>query len=130
MTSSQHHFNQHQSQTNNHNNYPEFNHQQQRRESLVKPTWHNVIPGQVPPATLEKLNKLGSEDDNLTSNNDILNSSTSGKLTSGISNNQINTNKLVGNQRRQVELFDIFGKVILMFLYIHIHYIIHIIIII
>lgn len=29
-----------------------------RRESLVKPTWQNVCPGEVPFDTLEKLNKL------------------------------------------------------------------------
>lgn len=33
-----------------------------RRESLVKPTWQNVCPGEVPFETLEKLNKLGEDD--------------------------------------------------------------------
>lgn len=32
----------------------------QRRESLVKPTWQNVCPGEVPFATLEQLNKLSN----------------------------------------------------------------------
>ncbi|XP_031638389.1 ras-related protein Rab-37 [Contarinia nasturtii] len=32
--------------------------QNYRRESLVKPTWQNVCPGEVPFDTLEKLNKL------------------------------------------------------------------------
>lgn len=68
---------------------PEF---QSRRESLVKPTWHNVCPGQVPADTLEKLNQLGQD------------------TTYPI--HKDNNNKAVGtNHRRQVELFDIFGKV-------------------
>lgn len=32
----------------------------QRRESLVKPTWQNVCPGEVPFETLEKLNQLSN----------------------------------------------------------------------
>lgn len=70
---------------------------QPRRESLVKPTWHNVCPGQVPPDTLEKLNQLGHSEHESTY--PIL---------------KDNNNKIkiaVNNQRRQVELFDIFGKV-------------------
>lgn len=75
---------------------PEY---QPRRESLVKPTWHNVCPGQVPPETLEKLNQLGH----------TVHETTYPILKDN--NNKIN-NKIVGNtQRRQVELFDIFGKV-------------------
>lgn len=31
---------------------------QERRESLVKPTWQNVCPGEVPLETLEKLDRL------------------------------------------------------------------------
>lgn len=34
--------------------------QEQRRESLVKPTWQNVCPGEVPFDTLEQLNKLSN----------------------------------------------------------------------
>lgn len=34
--------------------------QMQRRESLVKPTWQNVCPGEVPIDTLEKLNQLSN----------------------------------------------------------------------
>lgn len=37
----------------------------QRRESLVKPTWQNISPGQVPVATLERLRKMSSGDDSL-----------------------------------------------------------------
>lgn len=33
---------------------------EQRRESLVKPTWQNVCPGEVPFDTLEKLNALNN----------------------------------------------------------------------
>lgn len=32
----------------------------QRRESLVKPTWQNVCPGEVPFDTLEKLSSLSN----------------------------------------------------------------------
>lgn len=34
--------------------------QMQRRESIVKPTWQNVCPGEVPYDTLEKLNQLSN----------------------------------------------------------------------
>lgn len=34
-----------------------------RRESLVKPTWQNIGPGQVPVVTLERLRKMSSHDD-------------------------------------------------------------------
>lgn len=36
--------------------------QMHRRESLVKPTWQNVCPGEVPYDTLEKLNQLSNGD--------------------------------------------------------------------
>lgn len=34
--------------------------QEHRRESLVKPTWQNVCPGEVPFDTLDKLNQLSN----------------------------------------------------------------------
>lgn len=73
----------------------------QRRESLVKPTWHNVCPGQVPAETLEKLNKMGNggHHENYTN--------------TGNNNNQINsllTGGAASNQRQE-ETFDLFGKV-------------------
>ncbi|XP_037044812.1 ras-related protein Rab-37 isoform X4 [Bradysia coprophila] len=72
---------------------------QPRRESLVKPTWHNVCPGQVPPDTLEKLNLLGHSVHETTY--PILKDN----------NNKINNKvAITTQQRRQVELFDIFGK--------------------
>lgn len=71
-----------------------------RRESLVKPTWHTMCPGQVPPDTLEKLNQLGHSEHDTTY--PILKDN----------HNKINNKVIViNNQRRQVELFDIFGKV-------------------
>ncbi|KAI8117024.1 hypothetical protein CVS40_11019 [Lucilia cuprina] len=35
-----------------------------RRESLVKPTWQNIRPGQIPLKTLEKINGITSDSDN------------------------------------------------------------------
>ncbi|XP_075160412.1 uncharacterized protein LOC142233397 [Haematobia irritans] len=35
-----------------------------RRESLVKPTWQNIRPGQIPVKTLEKINGITSDSDN------------------------------------------------------------------
>lgn len=83
---------------NNHGDFdqPEY---QPRRESLVKPTWCNVVPGQVPKETLEKLNQLGHSVHDTTY--PIVKDN----------NNKITKKIYVSNQRRQVELFDIFGKV-------------------
>lgn len=74
----------------------------QRRESLVKPTWHNVCPGQVPAETLEKLNKMGNgggQHESYTS--------------TGSNNNQINALISGGGAagQRQEEAYDLFGKV-------------------
>ncbi|EDW79423.2 uncharacterized protein Dwil_GK20471 [Drosophila willistoni] len=33
-----------------------------RRESLVKPTWQHITPGQLPPKTLDKINGITSDD--------------------------------------------------------------------
>lgn len=82
----------------------------QRRESLVKPTWHNVCPGQVPPDTLDKLNKMGNGIHDGIGNGGGGGGSGPGNIITGNNNNQIHA-KVSGNQRRQVELFDIFGKV-------------------
>lgn len=134
--------------------------QLQRRESLVKPTWQNVCPGEVPFDTLEKLNKLSNgeqqqilqqynqplqqyqqqlhqqqqhhyqqnnyineqppSDPNSVHSNGKFGDATAGHLvnssghsTSSIgpnNNNQI-TSKAGNKQRRQVDLFDIAGKV-------------------
>lgn len=45
-------------------NSPSLSPQPQRRESLVKPTWQNVVPGEVPFETLEKLNELSNGEQN------------------------------------------------------------------
>lgn len=74
----------------------------QRRESLVKPTWHNVFPGQVPADTLQKLNKMGNGGHHETYTN------------TGSNNNQINALITGGGSaagQRQEEPFDLFGKV-------------------
>lgn len=112
--------------------------QLQRRESLVKPTWHNVSPGQVPHDTLDKLNKLSNGEQHqilqqytthyeTTANGgcglgaSIESSTTIGRSTVDVGGNVVNTtgtnnnnqivSKVMGKQRRQVELFDLFGKV-------------------
>ncbi|XP_037945388.1 uncharacterized protein LOC119677897 [Teleopsis dalmanni] len=33
-----------------------------RRESLIKPTWQHITPGQIPPKTLDKINGITSDD--------------------------------------------------------------------
>lgn len=88
-------------QTSDSSNQPEM---YQRRESLVKPTWHNVAPGQVPADTLEKLKKMGNGGHHEHYAN------TSG----GMNNNQINVMNGAGpsgHQQRQDEAYDLFGKV-------------------
>lgn len=83
---------------------PEY--KRERRESLVKPTWPNVSPGQVSPAALAALdsglvNGGLTEVDNLT-----------------IITNQSNAGTKVTNQRREVELYDLFCKVNIYFFFI------------
>lgn len=91
----------------------------QRRESLVKPTWHNVCPGQVPADTLEKLNKMsnGTHDFGKMT---IASNDGQQTIAGGGGNNNVqigcNSPKLL-NQKRQVELFDIFGKVLINIIY-------------
>lgn len=100
----------------------------QRRESLVKPTWHNVCPGEVPADTLEKLNKLtngerhqlhqlnSNQHDGAPLNDDTTNAN-GGNGGGGSGAGSANANPVAGgkaaagHQRRQVELYDIFGKV-------------------
>lgn len=71
-----------------------------RRESLVKPTWPTVVPGQVPSSALSSIGGLnnGLHDIDSTIN--------------GSSLTTINTgNQKIINSRREVELYDIFCKV-------------------
>lgn len=88
----------------------------QRRESLVKPTWHNVAPGQVPADTLDKLKKMNNGAHEHYANSGGSFSATGGG--SGLNNNQINVMNGSGpsgggggHQHRQEEAFDLFGKV-------------------
>lgn len=97
----------------------------QRRESLVKPTWHNVCPGEVPADTLEKLNKLtngerhqlhqlnSNQHDGAPLNDDTANANGANGGSGGANNNNpaIGGQSIGAHQRRQVELYDIFGKV-------------------
>lgn len=89
----------------------------QRRESLVKPTWHNVCPGDVPADTFEKLNKLSNGERNQLNQLNQYEGSGSPKAgdelaACGSNNNNAIVNKAsIAAQRRQVDLYDIFGKV-------------------
>lgn len=73
----------------------------QRRESLVKPTWQNICPGQVPADTLEKWKKMGNSSDIGT--NEPINA---------LGGNSTNTNNYMSTNDRHDVGFDIFGKVI------------------
>lgn len=88
----------------------------QRRESLVKPTWHNVAPGQVPADTLDKLKKMNNAHEHYANSGGSFAATGGG---SGLNNNQINVMNGSGpsggggggHQHRQEEAFDLFGKV-------------------
>lgn len=80
---------------------PEY--KRERRESLVKPTWPNVSPGQVSPAALAALDS-GLVNGGLTDVDNLT-----------IINNQNNPGTKVTNQRREVELYDLFCKVNIFF---------------
>lgn len=86
-----------------------------RRESLVKPTWHNVCPGEVPADTLEKLNKLTNGERHQLHQLNQHDSILMGDDAAGANGNGAGAvGPLIGKTgaaRKQVELFDIFGKV-------------------
>lgn len=96
-----------------------------RRESLVKPTWHNVCPGEVPADTLEKLNKLSNgerhqlqqlnqHDAILMGDDAAANGSNGNSNGAGTAGGGTVSGPMVGKTgipRKQVELYDIFGKV-------------------
>lgn len=70
----------------------------QRRESLVKPTWQNICPGQVSADTLEKLKKMGNSGDG--PNELPMNNNNGSSLLAG------------GGKTDRPELgYDLFGKV-------------------
>lgn len=71
-----------------------------RRESLVKPTWQNICPGQVSADTMEKLKKMGNSCDTGTNEHTIAQGTTSN-----------NTNGSQTTTDRPEVGFDIFGKV-------------------
>lgn len=117
----------------------------QRRESLVKPTWQNVVPGQVPSSTLQNINGYGNgyqqvhissnkqtkqqpaipmqqvHQQNLVDNMVIAtqNPEFEDPINSNGMNSMIDGNQMMPgsprlslkNNRKQVELYDIFGKV-------------------
>lgn len=97
----------------------------QRRESLVKPTWANISPGQVPSSTFDELvssaNNNGHHD---RGGGGVGNGGGSGGTGFGFQEGETQSelgmlsNKLLAKnglnqrqKRREVELYDIFGKV-------------------
>lgn len=78
--------------------HPEY--KRERRESLVKPTWPNVSPGQVSPAALAALDSGLVNGGGLTEVDSLT-----------LVNNQNNSGTKVTSQRREVELYDLFCKV-------------------
>ena len=85
----------------------------QRRESLVKPTWHNVCPGQMSTDTLDKLNKLTNGSGCGSGGYDQKSSAHNFTGTNNI--NQ--SNSFIGcNPQRHEEIFDVFGKVYLLYI--------------
>lgn len=91
----------------------------QRRESLVKPTWANISPGQVPPSTLDDLVSSSNNGSSSSSNGAGGNNTASNNVPNTNPNSELGmlSNKLLaknGSQKqkkREVELYDIFGKV-------------------
>lgn len=107
----------------------------QRRESLVKPTWASINPGQMPTSTLDELvsNTINNNNNNTNHANDNGpgNSVLAGNNGGGIGHELDPTNngehgselgmltsKLLAKngsgqtqKKREVELYDIFGKV-------------------
>lgn len=83
----------------------------QRRESLVKPTWQNICPGQVPADTLEKLKKMGNSCD--------IGPNENTNTTGGAS---ISSSGLQSSTDRADVGFDIFGKVISRLIIFRLHF--------
>lgn len=91
----------------------------QRRESLVKPTWANISPGQVPSTTFDEL--VNSANGAAALHQDlkegyggsaVVESDTQQSELGMLSNKLLAKNGLNQRQKkREVELFDIFGKV-------------------
>lgn len=93
----------------------------QRRESLVKPTWANISPGQVPSTTFDELvnNAINSGNASMQQDsggngagtNNVAEGDTQSEL-GMLSNKLLAKNGLNQRQKkREVELYDIFGKV-------------------
>ena len=91
----------------------------QRRASLVKPTWASISPGQVPSTTFDELVNsannagLALQDDGGAngSGSAVADGDTQSEL-GMLSNKLLNKNGLSQRQKkREVELYDIFGKV-------------------
>lgn len=75
-----------------------------RRESLVKPTWQNIRPGQIPVKTLEKINGITSDSDNDDGEQTrrcSLNYAGGGGCIGGIGNGNINPSNSNGGSHQQ-----------------------------
>lgn len=88
-----------------------------RRESLVKPTWQNISPGQVPVATLDRLRKMSSGEDAVDYQqqqqlNKDKQQSNGGRGCAYVSpsNRLISATTIIKCVQRE-EPFDVFGKV-------------------
>lgn len=95
--------------------YPTPQHEYTRRESLVKPTWPTVAPGQVPPSALSNIgNGLDLTSQQHQQHHQQHHHSQQQQSTNGNNSSIIGLNsKLIAasNQKKEVELFDLFGKV-------------------
>lgn len=98
----------------------------QRRESLVKPTWQNISPGQVPAVTLQRLRKMSSGDDAAHGQAFAANPSkpaqqqqqqqpllaNGGRTGAYAANNRLISATTIMKRVQRDEPFDVFGKVV------------------
>lgn len=78
----------------------------QRRESLVKPTWQNVCPGEISPSTLEKVNGIESRIHDIAQQSNYHN-----HVENGVTVCSSNTELRRQYSKKNGEVFDIYGKV-------------------
>lgn len=75
----------------------------QRRESLVKPTWQNVCPGEISPSTLEKVNGIENKIQDIVQQSNYHNQGENGGVNTAELRRQYS--------KKNGEVFDIYGKV-------------------
>lgn len=74
----------------------------QRRESLVKPTWQNVCPGEISPSTLEKVNGIENKIHDIVQQSNYHNHGENGGSCAELRRQY---------SKRDGEVIDIYGKV-------------------